>query len=244
MSTCPSKDLHSVYLDNELPVSYKAEYESHIAACEKCQAQLKRLKSLRALLEADKSDVKFSEKELDESYARLLARMSYSKNVQKSKKPVSKFKSYIGYGIGAVAAVCAFAFVIPVRAALLKPSSSDFQPVARTSMGNLASQVSFDDTLRYSDVSSVFRGDSSQSYMSLAAMKTGMGASRSSTPSSFASYDVFYSEPKTTAVSSEQGYFVSPEEMELVKIFSELVNTNLLFQYNSAYNSDSDFFNR
>ena len=34
MSFCPSKDIHSVYLDNELPEVYKAEYEAHIAVCQ------------------------------------------------------------------------------------------------------------------------------------------------------------------------------------------------------------------
>ena len=34
MSTCPTKEIHSLYLDNELPQNHKEEYEAHIAGCE------------------------------------------------------------------------------------------------------------------------------------------------------------------------------------------------------------------
>ena len=57
MSFCPSKDIHSVYLDNELPEIYKAEYESHIALCPKCKAELERLRGLRAVLKADSDEI-------------------------------------------------------------------------------------------------------------------------------------------------------------------------------------------
>ena len=43
MSFCPSKDIHSVYLDGELPENYKAEYELHISHCEKCRKELEQL---------------------------------------------------------------------------------------------------------------------------------------------------------------------------------------------------------
>ena len=55
MSICPNKDLHSVYLDNELPESYKAEYEKHVADCPKCQAELKKLKAVRNLFADDRN---------------------------------------------------------------------------------------------------------------------------------------------------------------------------------------------
>ena len=45
MSFCPSKDIHSVYLDGELPENYKAEYELHISHCEKCRKELEQLKA-------------------------------------------------------------------------------------------------------------------------------------------------------------------------------------------------------
>jgi hypothetical protein len=44
MSFCPTKDIHSIYLDNEMPEIYKAEYESHVATCKKCQQELNKIK--------------------------------------------------------------------------------------------------------------------------------------------------------------------------------------------------------
>ena len=40
MFTCPTNEIHSLYLDKELPQNYIAEYEAHIANCEKCKATM------------------------------------------------------------------------------------------------------------------------------------------------------------------------------------------------------------
>lgn len=242
MSICPNKDLHSVYLDNELPESYKAEYEKHVADCPKCQAELKKLKAVRSLFADDKNTIEFTQKEMDESYARLLSRMSYSKNVNMSKKPVSsKIKNSMGYVIGAIAAVCAFAFILPNRAAMLKVSpSTDFRPIARTGITPaFSSTVSFDGTLTSTDVSSVFAAESQEDYYSQVAAYNSLNAGSYAKPSSsfFTSYDVFYTEPVKYENSSNQDYFAT-DSLEKSKVYSELSRTNLLFKYNSAYNPD------
>ena len=33
MSTCPEKDIHSIYVDGELPENYIKQYESHLSSC-------------------------------------------------------------------------------------------------------------------------------------------------------------------------------------------------------------------
>ena len=84
MSFCPTKDIHSVYLDNELPEAYKKEYEAHIESCEKCRKELEALKALHATFKADSDSITPDEHFMDESYNRLLLKMSYSKNTAKS----------------------------------------------------------------------------------------------------------------------------------------------------------------
>ena len=37
MSTCPEQDMHSVYLDGELPQKYALDYESHLTSCQRCR---------------------------------------------------------------------------------------------------------------------------------------------------------------------------------------------------------------
>ena len=53
MSTCPTKEIHSLYLDNELPQTHKEQYEAHIAACDKCRAEYEKLRAVRAVFEKD-----------------------------------------------------------------------------------------------------------------------------------------------------------------------------------------------
>lgn len=112
MSFCPTKDIHSVYLDNEMPEVYKAEYESHIAVCEKCRTELERLKATRNLLQADSKTLSLDEHFMEESFARLQMKMSYSKNVEKASRPKFGYYAYTAVG---VAAAAAFAFFIPVN---------------------------------------------------------------------------------------------------------------------------------
>ena len=137
MSTCPEKDIHSLYIDNELPQTYVAEYEAHIASCEKCRHELEKLKSVRTAFEADNKSLEFSKKDLDDSFARLQAKMSYNSNVQKKRTIVLDFKPLIYIAAGAAAALALV--VLPSRATKSAGNSvapmaqaSTFQPVGRT----------------------------------------------------------------------------------------------------------------
>ena len=71
MSFCPTKDIHSIYLDNEMPEIYKAEYESHVATCKKCQQELNKLKVLHTLLSSDADVVTPDSHYAEQSFERL-----------------------------------------------------------------------------------------------------------------------------------------------------------------------------
>ena len=112
MSFCPSKDIHSVYLDGELPENYKAEYELHIEHCEKCRKELEQLKSLRALFKADSASLNLDQHFMDESFQRLQIKMAYSKNIGKvPQKSPFKVISYVASGVAAAAVL---ALVLPL----------------------------------------------------------------------------------------------------------------------------------
>ena len=114
MSFCPSKDIHSVYLDGELPENYKAEYELHVSHCEKCRKELEQLKAVRAMFKADAESLKLDEHFMDESFQRLQIKMAYSRNVGKvQQKSPFKVISYVASGIAAAAVL---ALVIPFGA--------------------------------------------------------------------------------------------------------------------------------
>lgn len=112
MSFCPSKDIHSVYLDGELPENYKAEYELHISHCEKCRKELEQLKALHSMFKADSESLKLDEHFMDESFQRLQIKMAYSRNVGKAPEK-SPFK-IISYAASGVAAAAVLALVLPL----------------------------------------------------------------------------------------------------------------------------------
>lgn len=145
MSFCPSKDIHSVYLDNELPEIYKAEYESHIASCPKCKAELERLRGLRAVLKADSDQIAPSADFLDKSYERLMIKMSYAKNTGKKAESKINFRS-ITYAASGIAAAAILALVLPVRAGNVKTgdntSSVQLAGLSQSAVGGVGTNVS------------------------------------------------------------------------------------------------------
>ncbi|HAH63065.1 MAG TPA: hypothetical protein DCL73_13325 [Treponema sp.] len=113
MSTCPSKDIHSIYLDNELPAAYAGEYETHIEACPKCAAELTKLRAVHDMLRADALSITPDSHYLARSWERLQTRMSYSKVTKKAALFRTEQFKYI---IPAAAAAAVLAVVLPVRA--------------------------------------------------------------------------------------------------------------------------------
>ena len=81
MSFCPSNDIHSIYLDNELPLEFKAEYEKHVENCPACKAKLEKLRELNSVFEMDAKAITPDSHYMDESFERLKIKMSYSKTV-------------------------------------------------------------------------------------------------------------------------------------------------------------------
>ncbi len=112
MSFCPTKDIHSVYLDGELPEIYKAEYEQHIQTCEKCRKELETLKALHAAFKADSESMNLDSKFMEDSFQRLQIKMAYSKNtgLVSRKSPIKAF-TYVASG---AAAAVVLAIIVPL----------------------------------------------------------------------------------------------------------------------------------
>lgn len=120
MFTCPENDIHSIYLDDELPESFKAEYEAHIASCPKCKAKLEQMKKTHEAFQADSASITLDQAFLDQSFERLQSRMRYAKTVSASnentsKKNVIKFPNLQKYLPVAAAAAVAFAISLPIK---------------------------------------------------------------------------------------------------------------------------------
>lgn len=129
MYSCPTDDIHSIYLDGELPEMYVKQYEEHIQQCSECRGKYERMRNLKNLLLADSKNCTPDSAFMTQSFERLETKMRYSKN---TRRIISFPSSTVRYGIGAAAAVL-LAIVIPVRAVSSRSSAP--------SSGQLASQI-------------------------------------------------------------------------------------------------------
>ena len=138
MFTCPSNDIHSVYLDNELTPSYSAQYEEHIKQCSKCMEQLKKLQKVKSML----STVSLQEKSIDlsDSWERLQIKKKYYANTKFENTQRSTYKTFLP-----LAAAAAFlAIVLPFRMTQVqsKNIATTIVPITRQSMLQLLKKIS------------------------------------------------------------------------------------------------------
>ena len=119
MSTCPTKEIHSLYLDNELPQNHKEQYEAHLAACDKCRAEFEKLRAVRAVFQKDVEAVSPDKAFLDASYERLMLKMKYSKNTSRVVAPKVSSRTW-KIVVPAIAAVAVIALGLPLTFAMRK----------------------------------------------------------------------------------------------------------------------------
>ena len=159
MSTCPEKDIHSIYIDNELPATYVAEYEAHVKNCPRCQAELARLRAFRQSFSSDSKNIVLNQAALDASFERLQARLSYSKVTGRNIHAfdTAKNNNMLRYITGAAVAAAIIAVVLPVRTN--SPSAhnaTQFQPVAHMKIQSPAdADVKYDGAINTATLSSL-----------------------------------------------------------------------------------------
>ena len=122
MSTSLNKDLHSVYIDGEMPESFVSQYESIVNSDEKEKARLEKMKVLHSLLQEDSASKTVSDDFVSASFERLQTKMRYAKHTEYAKESSSSFiKPFAKYAASFAAAAAVFAVVfIPVHTNSLK----------------------------------------------------------------------------------------------------------------------------
>lgn len=161
MSTSPEKDLHSVYIDGEMPEDFISRYEAEIAENGKAKAELEKMRSLHSLLQEDAKAKTVDKNFADASFDRLMTKMSYVNTVRTAEKTshIIPFTKYAA-SFAAAAAVFAVAFV-PVYnygisqaaqggkevAAIEIKSSSEIKPISEK-------EIVVDGNLKQTDLSS------------------------------------------------------------------------------------------
>ena len=183
MFTCPDDDIHSVYSDGELPQNFVAEYEAHVKNCPQCSAKLQKILILKAAFKSDSESISLSKRDLDASFDRLEARLSYKKvvspqlqlktkaanlvkpNVSRKYTPVfPKALGALKYFVAGAAAALVVVFAIP-RKGPPPASLADFQPVMRTSISPVSNQVKIDGKVDPSVLSAILSEDDDDSFI-------------------------------------------------------------------------------
>ena len=116
MYTCPTNEIRSLYLDNELPQNHKEQYEAHIASCEKCKASLEKLRTIREVFAKDAAAITPDDKFMDASFDRLMLKMKYSKTTSRTNgmSGMNSRSRAWKIAIPAIAAAAVLALVIPI----------------------------------------------------------------------------------------------------------------------------------
>lgn len=130
-TNCPIDDIHSLYLDNEMPDIYKKEYEEHIKSCEKCQNKLNKMKKLQSLFNDDAKALNVDSHFMDQSFERLQMKMRYSKNTGAAQKNSSANKFVIpSFTVAAAAMLVAVVVPLKVSGSTASAETNNVTPVA------------------------------------------------------------------------------------------------------------------
>lgn len=115
MFTCPENDIHSIYLDGELPEKFARDYEAHIVSCEKCRAELEKLRATREILAKDSSSLNLSDDFMEKSFERLQGRMRFKKIVSQGEPKKFIVPMRHTFIPMAAAAAAVFAIMLPQK---------------------------------------------------------------------------------------------------------------------------------
>lgn len=103
------KDLHSVYIDGEMPKDFVAEYEDVLSKDAEVAAELKRVERVHEFFRADAESIKVSDEFVEESFARLQMKMRFAQTAKKAEK--TPFAKTLRLPMSFAAAAAAFALI-------------------------------------------------------------------------------------------------------------------------------------
>lgn len=97
MYTCPNMDIHSIYVDNELPAPYKKEFEDHLSKCEFCRKRFEKIQTISMNLKEDSNNLVISQETLNESFKKLNTIMRFKQNAKPAQNDFSIIKKVLPF---------------------------------------------------------------------------------------------------------------------------------------------------
>lgn len=115
MSTCPSHEVYSMYIDNELPEPFKSTVQKHASECLECSQTLQNLKKVHDVLQKDMHSICFDQQELDDSFNRLKTKMRFREVTEVIEDSHYFSRSFLHKVLPVVAAALVLAIILPIR---------------------------------------------------------------------------------------------------------------------------------
>ena len=121
MFTSLNKDLHSVYIDGEMPENFISQYESIIEKNSTEKSRLEKMQVLHSLFQEDSAAKTVSDDFVNASFERLQTKLHYAKNTSLAQESKTFIKPFVKYASSFAAAAAVFALIfIPVHTNSLK----------------------------------------------------------------------------------------------------------------------------
>lgn len=181
------KDLHSVYIDDEMPENFVSEYERLVKNDAESSADFERMKKIHDLLDfdAESESSKISDEFMDASFERLQSKMRFARTVELAepkRKPAAFWKFPVSFA--AAAAVFAVVFV-PLSGRASRQESVAIKAIAHTELQPIAeADVKIDGNIDSEKLPEVFavvaKADSSAEEKSASAVSNSEKAGSSS----------------------------------------------------------------
>lgn len=152
-----SKDLHSVYIDNEMPEEFISEYENIVKNDSKSASELEHFQKIHEILHFDavNESSKISDDFVNESFKRLQSKMKYANTVKFTEKKKSLFT--IPLSLGAVAAALAVVFVPSYLKVVNQNQNVEIKAIAHSELQPIAeSDVKIDGTIHSEKLPEIF----------------------------------------------------------------------------------------
>lgn len=166
-----SKDLHSIYIDNEMPDDFVSEYENQIKNDSKSAAELEKMKKLHELLnfDAESESAKISDEFMQKSFERLQSKMRYTQTMQIA-TPEKNVLSFVKYPVSFAAAAAVFAMIfIPAHLkAVANLNEKEISAITHTKFQPIAeAEVKIDGNLEREQFTEFFEKSSTENKKSV-----------------------------------------------------------------------------
>ncbi|MBQ7159905.1 MAG: hypothetical protein IJS09_10875 [Treponema sp.] len=206
MATNIEKDLHSVYIDNELPPAYIDKYEALVQSDAESAAEQSKMKKLHALMQEDAKDITVDDAFLEASFARLQTKMKYHQtmaqvNADENKPKIYQFARW-GVSFAAAAAVFALIFTPVYLRSTNKSPAAAVSAIANTKLKPLAqNDIAVDGNIDRAALSSIAVNSSAIQGATMTSTATNQRTRAIELNDSLTSIDVF----RPASASSENG---------------------------------------